>query len=191
MRGSGESLPRTTNQFFSGIELARRRARRYAGMMFNRLPLVPLLSLLMMAPFTTRAAASTTQEQEYEQMRKVALRDPKVRAAYEEADRKLEAKILQIDPALASYHHHPSQSSAATANTAAAAAQARPTPKPVSVATQPFQRSYVVVKGDTLTSISAKYAVTVAALKTTNHITDERKLGVGQVLAVPNGKETH
>ncbi len=40
---------------------------------------------------------------EYEQVRKIALRDPKVRSAYATADRRLEEKILQVDPVLRGY----------------------------------------------------------------------------------------
>jgi LysM repeat protein len=43
----------------------------------------------------------------------------------------------------------------------------------------------VVTKGETLGGIAAHYGVTVATLKTTNHIVDEKKLAVGQVLNVP------
>ena len=49
------------------------------------------------------AAGAGSQEQEYQQVRKIALRDPKVRAAYDEADQRLEAKMVQIDPALKYY----------------------------------------------------------------------------------------
>jgi hypothetical protein len=40
---------------------------------------------------------------EYEQVRKIALRDPRVRAAYATVDRRLEEKILQVDPVLRGY----------------------------------------------------------------------------------------
>jgi LysM repeat protein len=151
--------------------------------MFIKLPLLPLLGLLL-TPLSLRAASSTSQEAEYQQVRTIALRDPKVRAAYAEADRKLAAKILQIDPALESYlrHHTPEHSTPTAAN---------PTPKPAVATPRPFRRAHVVVKGDTLGSIAAKYGVTVAALKTANHIADEKKLAVGQVLAVPNNKDSH
>jgi len=65
------------------------------------LPIIAL-SVVLGAP---RVAASGNMEQEYQQVRKIALRDPRVRAAYEDAERKLDEKILQIDPALAGYHH--------------------------------------------------------------------------------------
>jgi LysM repeat protein len=142
-----------------------------------------LLSALIAAPTYLHAASVDSQKQEYEQVRKIALRDPKVRAAYAEADRKLEAKILAIDPALASYLR---RRPADRATPAAAAAATPVKPKPFAVTTPVYRRSHVVVKGDTLASISVKYGVTVASLKSANHITDERKLGVGQVLAVPN-----
>jgi len=152
----------------------------------------PLFLALLAAPICLHATSTDSQKQEYEQVRKIALRDPKVRAAYAEADRKLDAKILEIDPALASYlHHRPTENPvpAATATTATTAASV--TPKPFATTAQPYRRSHVVAKGDTLGSIAIKYGVTVASLKTANHIVDEKKLAVGQVLAVPNGKDSH
>lgn len=168
--------------------------------MSNQLPLFPILALLI-APLTLHAASSANQEQEYDQVRKIALRDPKVREAYADADRKLQAKIAQIDPALSNYTPRKASESPAAAKPAASAGGFRkpaPTPaapkpaapKPVAPAATSSQGSYTVVKGDTLTSISRKYGVTVADLKTTNHITDETKLGVGQVLTIPNAKST-
>ena len=143
----------------------------------------PLFFALIAAPICLHAAPADSQKQEYEQVRKIALRDPKVRAAYAEADRKLEAKILEIDPALAPYlRRRP------TENSAPAAAVTPAKPKPVTAQSPVYRRSHVVVKGDTLGSIAVKYGVTVASLKTVNHIADEKKLAVGQVLAVPNSR---
>ena len=152
--------------------------------MVSKFTLLLILPLLIL-PLSLHAAPSSNQEQEYQQVRKIALRDPKVRAAYEEADLKLEAKIIQIDPALASYvHHRTPESPSPTA--AKATPQLKPASKPV--AHDDHQRAHVVVKGDTLGSIAVKYGVTVAALKGANNIQDERKLAVGQVLSIPGGK---
>src|SRR3954463_5870939 len=99
-----------------------------------------LFFALIAAPICLHAASADTQKQEYEQVRKIALRDPKVRAAYAEADRRLEAKILEIDPALASYlRHHPAD------NPAPAAAPAPAKPKPAAASTEVYRRSHVVV----------------------------------------------
>jgi LysM repeat protein len=163
--------------------------------MSKQFPLFSILALLI-APITLHAATPASQEQEYEQVRKIALRDPKVREAYADADRKLEAKIAQIDPALANYTPRKAPENPAPAKPAAATTGGfrKPAVKPAAPAAPTAassQASYTVVKGDTLTSISAKYGVTVAELKTTNHITDEKKLGVGQVLTIPNAKSSH
>jgi LysM repeat protein len=144
--------------------------------MFNKLVLFPLLALLLF-PLGAHAASSSNQEQDYEQVRKIALRDAKVRAAYAEADRKLEARILQIDPTLAPYLRR----RAAGNPTALKPASTAKTP-----VAKPFRRAHTVAKGDTLGSLAVKYGVSVAALKATNRITDEKKLPVGQVLAIPN-----
>ena len=140
---------------------------------------LPLVAFLLVSP-ALHAAAAGSLDQEYQQVRKIALRDPKVRAAYEEADRKLEARMLQLDPALANYHpHHPTEPEAASA-------PAKPAthPQPVSVP-EGAGATHVVKKGETLGAIASRYGVTVEALKTTNHIVDEKKLGVGQVLNIP------
>jgi LysM repeat protein len=160
--------------------------------MRKHFPLIPVLGLLL-APVALHAASSANQEQEYEQVRKIALRDPKVREAYAEADRKLQAKIAQIDPALANYTpRKPAESPAtkpASSTTGSTASGGFHKPAAKATTTAPASsQSYTVVHGDTLTSIAGKYGVTVADLKTSNHITDEKKLGVGQVLIIPNAK---
>ncbi len=113
-------------------------------------------------------------------MRKLALRDPKVRAAYDEADRKLEAKIAQIDPALAGYVPHHTGSAEAAPKTEKPVAHAKPASVPEGTGA-----THVVTKGETLGGIASHYGVTVATLKTTNHIVDEKKLAVGQTLNIP------
>lgn len=45
--------------------------------------------------------------------------------------------------------------------------------------------TYTVKAGDSLTSIAAKFAVTMQALETANNITDPNKIYVGQVLHIP------
>jgi hypothetical protein len=144
--------------------------------MFNKLVLFPILAVLVSSP-CARSATSSTQEQDYQQVRKIALRDAKVRAAYAEADRKLEARILQIDPTLAPYIRR---------REAGHPAATKPASPSKTVATRPFRRAHTVVKGDTLGSLALKYGVSIAALKATNGIADEKKLPVGQVLAIPN-----
>lgn len=144
--------------------------------------LVPVLAL----PLTVSAADQATN---YETVREIAKRDPKVRAAYEAADRKLAERIVEIDPTLKGYVPGRGTTRPAPAAKPAPA----PTPKP-KAPTAParrdsavYQRSYVVAKGDTLATIAAKHNVTVAELRAANSITNDKKLPVGQVLAIPNG----
>ena len=125
-------------------------------------------------------AASTSVEAEYQQVRTIAMRDAKVSAAFAEAERRLDAKIVQIDPAMAAY------------------VEARKHAKPVAVVSRkPAARpagsavhgvTHVVAAGETLGGIAAKYGVSVAALKAANQISDERKLRVGQSLRVLGAK---
>ena len=168
--------------------LARRARNRYAVRMTPR---IPLHLLLLLTPLALSAA---NQEQEYQQVRTIALRDPKVRAAYEDADRRLEEKILKIDPALESYvKHRGSNGGFHATSESAPAPTAKPKPAPASkpapskpAAPQHFERSHVVVKGETLTSIAGIFGVSVESIKAANHIVDERKLSVGQKLEIPD-----
>ena len=133
--------------------------------------LLPLAAFATLIP-STLSAASAELQAEYAQVRKIALKDSGVRAAYAKADAKLNAKILEIDPSL-----KPIVENRAVA--------------PKAVAKKPLQgapagsSSYLVAKGDTLTSIAARYGVTAADLKSANGIVDERKLQVGQKLTIP------
>ena len=138
-----------------------------------------LLSIALLAiPLSLSAAPSNSQEQEYQQVRKIALRDPKFRAAYEEADQRLEGKIVQIDPALKTYVKTRASGSVPPAPQKDA--------KLVTAKKQTPRTTHVVAKNETLGSIASRYGVTVAALKTTNQIQDERKLRAGQALTIPH-----
>ena len=165
-----------------------------------RLRMAPKTTLFMFAAMSIagtslQAATPANAEQEYQQVRKIALRDPKVRSAYEEADRKLEEKIVQIDPALSDYVHH--RSSSGTATAASTSATSEPggfrKSKKTETATKPASKqtastsstTYVVKSGDTLGAIASHYGVTVTALKKANQIADEKKLAVGQELKIP------
>lgn len=158
-------------------------------------PLLFSPALLLLAPFSALGAPSQSIEQEYQQVRTIALRDRRVQEAYEDADRRLEAKILQIDPALKGYLQHrrsgggggepvrkPYRTTEPSRPTPRTPERPRTFAKPVALKTD---RSHTVRKGETLGSISSIYGVTVPSLKTANRIADERKLRVGQVLAVP------
>jgi LysM repeat protein len=76
-----------------------------------------------------------------------------------------------------------------------------PAPSPVATATQTaeptvaptiapsptpaYRTIYVVVSGDTLSAIAAKFNTTVAAISTLNGITNPASLHVGQKLKIP------
>ena len=137
--------------------------------------LLPLAAIVAaMLPASLHAATAELQA-EYSQVRKIAMKDPAVRAAYAKADAKLNAKMIEIDPALRPLVEHPSAAPAPAVRRATAK-------QPVRSASA---SSYVVAKGDTLTSIAARYRVTAADLKNANGIVDERKLQVGQKLTIP------
>ena len=108
-------------------------------------------------------AASGNMEQEYQQVRTIALRDAKVKAAYAEADRKLEAKIAQLDPMLAGYRSHGGSEPAKPASTPKPATNAKAAPMkggfhaPHASAAESAtvaQTKHTVAKGETLGGIA-------------------------------------
>lgn len=121
-------------------------------------------------------------------MRRISLRDPKVKAAFENANQRLEAKIFEIDPALKGYAKGRSSVTPAT-NTPSAdsTAHRKPFVKPSKSSTATAHGSaHVIASGDTLSTIAAHYKVTVAELKAANPNVDEKKLQVGDKLTIPS-----
>ena len=154
-----------------------------AGMISTR-STIALLAATLACPFGLHAATDTAAN--YEQVRKIAQRDPKVRAAYEAADRKLAERIVEIDPTLRGYR--PGQP-------APKPAKAAPAPKTVAKPASANsmkkgkELAHVVAKGETLGGIASRYGVSVATLKQANEISDDRKLIAGHVLVIPGGKK--
>jgi LysM repeat protein len=72
---------------------------------------------------------------------------------------------------------------AADPATEAPKAEAVPKAEPVSGGGK-----HVVAKGETLTSIAKQYNISIADLKNTNKIENERKIQIGQILIVPTPK---
>ena len=123
---------------------------------------------------TIPAAQGGDLAQEYDQVRKIALKDPKVRAAFERANEKLNRRIIEIDPALKPFVEGQGagkKSSEATGKS----------PQAVSSGT-----THIVAKGETLTSISKRYKVSVDILTKANHIVKGTTLQVGQKLVIPS-----
>jgi LysM repeat protein len=135
-------------------------------------------TVLLLSP----AAPAADLARQYDTVKEIARRDPKVRAAYEAADRKLADRIVEIDPTLKGY----------TPGRPAPAPAAKPTPKPAAKAKftpekpKVYHRSHVVAAGETLGGIAAKYHVSTEDLRQINDISNPKKLIVGQVLALPN-----
>ncbi len=126
-------------------------------------------------------AASSDTQQEYEQVRKIALKDPKVRAAFDHANDKLNERILEIDPSLRPIVEQKTSGQPAQRQVAQHEA-----PSLV-----PFHsHTHVVTKGETLTSIAIKYKINVARLKAANNLSGNEKLRVGQRLTIPSPQKT-
>lgn len=145
-----------------------------------------VISIIALIPTAAFSAPSAKLDKEYDQVRAIALRDPKVKSAFEEANRKLEAKIVEIDPVLKGYvKGHPNP--APVKNTTA---QSSVKPKPFMAPSKPkaataHPTTHIIATGDTLSSIAAKYKITVAELKAANPTVDEKKLQVTEKLTIP------
>lgn len=149
-------------------------------------PLAPFARFVLVASgaglmiLTSLPASASDQSVEYFQARNIALKDPKVQAAFQKAGEKLDERIVEIDPSLKSYvEKHRSQYGQPPTSL--------PTAKPLPVVKKDTAGvvTHVVAKGETLSSIAVQYKVSVASLKSANHITDERKLRAGQKLVIP------
>ena len=144
-------------------------------------PAFPLAMAVALLAFNLPSRA-TDLEQEYIQVRKIALKDPRVKDAFEKADERLDEKVLEIDPSLKPIvdrkHGQPVEP------------QSSPVAHRVSVASEVRGPAHIVVKGDTLSSIAFHYKVTVASLEKANHITNDRKLKVGQKIIIPDPRNT-
>src|SRR3982750_793426 len=65
-----------------------------------------------------------------------------------------------------------------------------PSPAPSETAHASNGNSHIVARGETLTSIAKMYNVSVSDLQKFNHIENDRKLQIGQTLAIPGGGGT-
>ena len=156
--------------------------------MKHLLPIVIASCAAFLAPSSLYA---TDQAQEYLQVRKIAMKDAHVQAAFQRAEEKLDERILEIDPSLKPYmdKRH------GAAPTPKETKKAAPVPAPKHTAAHKpasgaSATTHIIAKGETLSSIALQYKVSVASLKTANGITDERKLKVGQKLVIPSAKSS-
>jgi LysM repeat protein len=147
--------------------------------------ILSLSSVIVLAGALSLQASSKEQEQEYVQVRKIALKDAGVRAAFEKANEKLEQRIIEIDPSLKPYVERNKSTAARQAKTTPAAPakhSAHSRKPPGDTAT------HIVARGETLTTIAAHYKISTLRLKRANNITGDRKLRVGQKLVIPQSK---
>ncbi len=144
--------------------------------------------ILIPALFLPLGLLASDLASEYDQVRKIAMRDPKVQSAYAAADRKLAERIVEIDPALKNYQP------GTAAKVSATPSKARPTKqksKPSGVPKVAKGRTHTVAKGETLSGIATAYRVSVASIQAANKITDQHRLNVGQTLKIPSGTPSH
>ena len=106
---------------------------------------------------------------EYSQVKKIALKDPKVRAAFRRANDELDRRIIEIDPSLKPFVE-----------------KQRGTRKSTDSRRATAKTIHVVAKGETLTSIARRYRLSVDVLVEANHISKQTPLQVGQKLIIPS-----
>ncbi|MEA3210305.1 MAG: LysM domain [Chthoniobacter sp.] len=147
--------------------------------MHSRLLLVATV-IVGLNPLIVFGAPATNLDQEYDQVRRIALRDPKVKAAFERANQRLEAKIVEIDPALKGWVRTTAPASSTALESAAIRKPAQPMAAPA------HRGTHVIVTGDTLSSIAAQHQVPLAELKALNPNVDEKRLQVGESLKIPS-----
>jgi hypothetical protein len=130
--------------------------------------ILPMVVLLGLASAT--AIRGSDLAEEYNQVKKIALKDPKVRAAFQRANDELDRRILEIDPSLKPFVEE-------QRGLKKKAAQS----KKFTVKT-----THVVAKGETLTSIAKRYHLSVDTLVRANHISKQTPLQLGQRLLIPS-----
>ncbi len=120
--------------------------------------------------------SARANELEYDQVKKIAMKDPGVQAAFARAHEKLNKRILEIDPSLKPFVD-------------ARGVKRKPSDgvrKPArKISGSSASSVHVVAKGETLTSLSRRYKVSVNGLAKTNHLAKEGTLQVGQRLVIP------
>ena len=112
---------------------------------------------------------------EYEQVKKIALKDPKVRAAFDKANQMLDRRMIQIYPSLKPFI----EAQRAKVKRSERAVKSAPAPRSAA------GRTHTVAKGETLTSIAKRYKLSVDRLAKANNIAKEGTLKIGQKLVVP------
>lgn len=117
-------------------------------------------------PMATAKAGDLTEE--YNQARKIALKDPKVRAAFKKANDELDKRIIEIDPSLKPLIE-----------------KQRGTGKKAEPSNASADKTHVVAQGETLSSIARRYRVSVESLVKANHISKQATLRIGQKLLIP------
>jgi hypothetical protein len=107
------------------------------GMSFRQFVVVlAAIAIAEFAPMTGAHGGDLTEE--YNQVRKIALKDPKVRAAFKKANEELDKRIIEIDPSLKPFIE-----------------KQRGTAKRVGPS-KPVAKTHVVAKGETLTTIARR-----------------------------------
>ena len=139
------------------------------------------IAIVLFAAYTASVASVAAAQGsdlalEYEQVKKIAHKDPKVRAAFDKANQMLDRRMIQIYPALKPFI----EAQRAKAKRSEKAAKSAPAERSAA------GRTHIVARGETLTSIARRYKLSVNSLAKANDIPKEGTLRVGQKLVIPS-----
>ena len=139
------------------------------------------IAIVLFAAYTASVASVAAAQGsdlalEYEQVKKIALKDPKVRAAFDKANQMLDRRMIHIYPALKPFI----EAQRAKAKRSEKAAKSAPAERSAA------GRTHIVARGETLTSIARRYKLSVNSLAKANDIPKEGTLRVGQKLVIPS-----
>ena len=121
--------------------------------------------------------SARANELEYEQVKRIAMKDPGVRAAFARAHEKLNKRILEIDPSLKPF---------VEAKGVKRRSSDRVRKSAQTISGSSANSVHVVAKGETLTSLARRYKVSVNSLAKTNDLAKEGTLQIGQRLVIPS-----
>jgi LysM repeat protein len=154
----------------------------------RRLPLILAFACTSFFAFPAQAEDSPSAQELHE-----------LRQAVEQQSKQIELLAEQVGRLTKALEgQKPSEPAAATAASTTSAEAPKPAPDATSEApkeeavpkAEPVAggTKHAVAKGETLTSIAKHYNISIADLKNTNKIENERKLQIGQILTIPTAK---
>jgi LysM repeat protein len=147
------------------------------GMMKRFRPVTVLFAACIVSLTSVVTAQGSDLAREYEQVKKIALKDPKVRAAFDKANHALDRRMIEIYPGLRPFIEAQRARIKRSEKTARSS---------VVIPESAGSATHIVAKGETLTSIAKRYKLSVNSLAKANSIAKEGTLKISQTLVIPS-----